>query len=268
MQKGQISIDYAGGAMVFFVALIFVVTGMLGTIPQFSEAVTTDRLETVGWSLSTHLLNQPGYWQQGVQNRTDWHAAPSTDQIDSLGLASPEGGVSLEKINEMQDMEYTTIKGIVNIHEDFTFDVTEYMIVTTDSTFEKGSPPWNIEDIDWQGNSDTVWYGAVTENQATQYFMIDRDPSFTIYTSSSRNFDTYDTISREEASIIDFGDRSYILEQSGSGVSQSQGRQLILERSIGRIGERTPPEEAQTVNIVRYSWTDRNPIRIQMEVWD
>lgn len=268
MRKGQISIDYAGGALVFFVSLIFVVTGMLGTIPQFSEAVTADRLETIGWSLSTQLLEQPGYWQDGSQNRTDWQNAPDPSMIQSLGLAAPNSGISSAKVDVMQDMNYTTIKNIVNINDDFTLDLTAYMVVTTTRTFEKGSSPWALDgDFAWEGNSDQAWYGATMENGVSQYFMIDRDPEYTIYASSTRDFADYTTVAPGEAKIRDFGDQSYILEHSTSGVAQAEGRQLVLERQLGRIGERTPPEEAQTVNIVRYSHIDQNPVRIQMEVW-
>lgn len=268
MRTGQVSVDYAGGSMIFFVSLIFVVTGVLGTVPQFSEAVANDRLETVGWSLSTHLLEQPGHWQQGDQNRTDWHNAPSPDMIDSIGLAAPTDGISLAKIEALDDLNQTDITRIANIEQSFNLDVVEYKIITTDSTFEKGSPPWAMDPVTYEGNGDMVWYGAASEQGTSYYFLIDYGPAYTIYVSESRSFDSYETVSAGNATILDFGDKSFILDFDDSGISQAGGKQLILERSLGRIGPQTPPEQAQTVNIERYSWTGTNPVRLTMEVWE
>lgn len=241
---------------------------MLGTIPQFSEAVANDRLETVGWSLSTQLIEHKGYWQQGNQNRTDWHEAPSNDMIQSVGLEAAEDGISTAKIEAMQEMEYTTVKNIVNIKQNFNLELTEFKIVSTDSTFEKGSPPWAIDDITYEGNSDTVWYGATSERGASYYFFIDRDPAYTIYVSENRDFSSYETIEQSQGTVLDFGPKSFTLNHESSGISQAEGKQLVLERYLGRIGGRTPPEQAQTVQLDRFSWIGSNPVRIGMEVWD
>ncbi|MCJ7450132.1 MAG: hypothetical protein MUP58_00105 [Candidatus Nanohaloarchaeota archaeon QJJ-9] len=276
-KEGQISIDYVGGAMIFFVSIVFVVQGIVGTIPQYSSIAESNREEIAAWGLSTSLVSDTGYWSD-VYDGTNWEDNVITGKVKRIGLKSPEGsGVSREKINKLLGMDYKEIKKLFETGKDFSIEFTEYAVVKLSGEFYRGGDIDGIETYngfkppsDGLGGADRYMrYGTISINGSERYFLASFDDSDFdgLYVSDSIDFSSSEKLEQGELKTLDFNGRRFRFGLGSSGLSTSNGKILLVERVMGRIGRRIPTSEETVTRVKRYSNTQKSIIMLDMRVW-
>lgn len=146
-RNGQLSIDYIAGAIVFFGAIIVLISGVLNTVPQFQNTHAVNDLELTGWGLSEVVMSDTGYWQNVTGNGTDWHTAPASDTVVTGLQAAGGDGVSLNKVDALRNMDYSTLQNVLGTQQDFTITFTRFTPVDTYRSFT-GNTPESADIID------------------------------------------------------------------------------------------------------------------------
>jgi len=274
ISKGQISIDYAGGAMLFFLSLIFVTTGVLGTVPQFTDVIQEDRLEVTAWSFTTSLLEENGYWETATASGEDWHR--HTGNVKNIGLSDGKG-IDRAKTNAFLSLDYRRIKNqIAKMEKDFNMEITEYGLVYTDQTFPRGNPPAKLTGFvppnnpSYTSADSTVHYGSIELNEEAKYFLVTfhaNDPD-SVYVSDSWNFSGSSRQTFGDNRIFNFNGRNYRLDMGNSGITTSEGNLIVLSRLMGRIGERPPVDTQRVVQVRRVTNIGHNPVTIETSIWN
>lgn len=264
IRKAQISIDYIGGAVVFFVSVLFIVTGVLNVMPEFTDNVVQNRLETKSWSLSTVLLSTEGYWENENESGSDWQN--NVDDVLSFGLQSrDEQGLDRDKIQALDRVDYQEVKNTFGTGFDFAIDFTEYITVDT-----SGEVPEKIE-IPESLEEQELNFGSRQVDGEVYYFLVhessgDYNVSVSSGTNFSKDLDSFIT-EVNSTGVVDFGDRQFTVEIPNSGVVESEGKLLVLQTSIQRIGRRVPPDPGEVVSIRRFSNTGKNVVRMDVRMW-
>lgn len=276
--KGQISIDYAAGALLFFVSLIFIITGILSTVPQYSEDIDENRLEMEAWKLTTAMLTTPGYWRNSSRGGTDW-AHADADDIRQIGFSTEEGDLSRAKLQRALRLGYTGLRDRLNTEAHFRMSVREFVQVDTSRNYPYGDPPDHLPDFqvptatDYQRFNDTVHYGSSDVNGEVMRWLVTQNATFArVYWSSSWDFSGAQSHSTNATERIVFGEdtgegRTYIFDGGDAGVTTSDGEIVVLQRPIGRYGRRMPAFVQDSVTVTRFSNIDAAPVRLEMEVW-
>lgn len=281
--KGQIYIDYMGGALLFFISIIFIVTSALGTVPEFSQGIEQNQLELTAWSVSTHLVERSGFWRSGSDSGTDWHRHMDgfLDENISIGLAS-EQGLDRAKVNTLLEEPYLKIKRIIGVEKDFNMEVREFAFVDTHKSFTKpsGSP---VEDYlgvpssqfkppstDSYDSSDSeVHYGSISiKSDEKRFLAVSHDGTYDeAYYSDNWNFSNSEGLGLGDSRIIEFDDRSYRFNGRDSGIVASDGKTIGLSRIMGRLGRRPSEQSDNVIEVDRFSNIGENPVKIEMQFW-
>lgn len=276
--KGQISIDYAAGALLFFLALVFIITGILSTVPQYSENIDENRLEMTAWKLTTAMLNTPGYWQNSTRGGTDWSRAASED-VRQVGFTAQEGDLSRAKLQKALRMDYSDIRDRLDTETHFRFDVREFAQVDTSRSYEHDDPPSHLPGFavpaagDYQEFNGTVQYGSSEINGEVMRWLVTQNETFVrVYWSNSWDFSTAGPYSSDSTQRLNFGegsgdDRTYIFDGGDAGVMESDGELIVLQRPVGYYGRRMPAFVQDSVTVTRFSNIGSSPVRLEMEVW-
>ncbi len=270
MVKGQVSIDYIGGAAVFFISIIFIVTATLNIVPEFTEGIRHDRLETQGWSISNTLLKNTGYWDDGSTEGFDWHRqVESGDEEDvrAVGLEKENGyGVDREKLDTLLsgDFDYTTLKNdVLSTEYDFNKKFTEYVVIDS-SNQEQG-------DVFPDGVDGTVGYESI---EGKGYYFVAEDlgdDGFRVhvgeYDEDSGEIDYIYEV--EDSEVLELGEDEleYKLDIVFSGILQTNGDLIILEKELGSYGRDIELAADEMVSIRRFSNIGSSILRVDMRVW-
>ncbi|MDY6777727.1 MAG: hypothetical protein SVU32_03615 [Candidatus Nanohaloarchaea archaeon] len=290
MGKGQLSIDYTSGALLFFVSMIFVVSGALSIVPEFQSIASTNSMEVSGWSISTMLLNEPGHWRSAQGGGLDWHTQiDSPGRITAIGLASPEGDLSREKIRALATLsrtDYTYLKTeLLATEKDFNIVFHEFATVDTGRTFTKQedarttdppaafqnqfTPPF--EPTSYDEADPTVHYGSIRINGEAKYFLVTSQAGLysQVYYSDSWNFSdaTNLSIPQNSRSILMFNGRRYELAAGDAGVLMGDGQIVVMERVIARLGQQPPEAQQRVTHITRYANIDERMVKMEMDIW-
>ena len=253
--------------MVFFVSVLFIVTGVLNAIPEFTDQVVQNRLETQAWSLSTVILSTPGYWKNISDDGTSWER--KTEYVRSFGLESEERpGLEREKIQALDSIAYSEMKRILATEFDFSMDFTEYMVV--DTSVPESDIPSEVN-IPSEYDGQRLNYGSKRVEGEGYYFLVHGFPGdYNVSISGTRDFSQPEgelNIDIDGSGTVDFGARQYSLDIPNSGVYESEGNMVVLQTSIQRIGRRTPPDPGEVVSIRRFSNIEENVVRMDMRMW-
>lgn len=267
--KGQISIDYVAGGLVFFGAIIFLVGNLLSVVPQFEQSQQQNDLQMTAYSISEVLLNDKGYWENATDTGTDWEDQPEAD-IETIGLS---GGNELaqDKVDAFLDLPYSTIQDRFNVSQDLNVQLHEYVDVDTHTTFEQGSPPTFLIEPAYSGStSSTVHYGAKRVDSQQKRFMLTDELDWynTLRVSddwdfSNANTETYNLTGEQ---FIPIGSNTYTAPAFVT--RQSEGNLLVLQRRIGRTGVVPPGFTASILSIRRYGVLNGNVVRMEVQLWE
>jgi len=272
--KGQISIEYTGGALLFFSSILFVVAGVLGTLPQFTDAIDENSIETQIWASTALLLSNTGQWESDTQSGPDWHN--HVENTTQLGLISQDGDLSRDKIRELVSMDYTDAKLLLQTEKDFNIQFTEFSIIETASSFEKDDPSGKVADViteptrsRYDDANETIRYGSIRANGAQKHVLVTAHQGNydTVYISEDWDFTDATVFGPTGNQILSFDGRRYRLSVPDSGIFASDGTTVVLTRPLGNVGTRTPAAEATVVTARRFSNIGPNPVRIDVEMW-
>lgn len=280
MRQGQISIDYVAGALLFFLSLTFVITGILSTVPQFTDQIENNRLEASAWRLSTALLTTPGHWENTSGGGSDWQQAPA-DDIRQVGLATPAGGIARSKLQRADQLSYDRLRQLLEAETHFRMSVREYLQVDTSRSYRNGTPPTSLDGFQppdshpvYDDYNGTVNYGSVRINGETQHWLVVQNQSMLqAYRSESWDFRSPETTAGRatyngsETDRIAFGPRTYLFDGNDAGIQASGGKLVVLQRPATIIGRRTPAYVDNTVAVTRFTNIEEIPVRVRMEVW-
>ncbi len=272
--KGQISIEYTGGALLFFSSILFVVAGVLGTLPQFTSAIEENSIETQVWASTAVLLSDTGQWASDTRTGPDWHN--HLENTTQLGLVGQDGDLSRDKIRKIVSMDYKDVKLLLQIDKDFNIEFTEFSIIDTASSFEKNDPGGKIGQVitepttdSYDDANDTVRYGSITANGAEKRVLVTAHQGTydTIYISEDWDFTDAIRLGPAGNQILSFDGRRYRLSVPDSGIFASDGKTVVLSRPLGNVGTRTPAAESTVVTARRFGNIGPNPVRIDVEMW-
>jgi hypothetical protein len=272
--KGQISIEYTGGALLFFSSILFVVAGVLGTLPQFTSAIDENSIETQIWASTALLLSDTGQWESDTRVGPDWHN--NIENTTQLGLVGQDGDLSRDKIRQFVSMDYSDVKVLLRTEKDFNIRFTEFSIIDTASSFEKTDPQGNIGEViteptgsSYDSANDTIRYGSISANGAEKNVLVTAHQGNydTVYISEDWDFTDAIRLGPTGNQILSFDGRRYRLSVPDSGVFASDGKTVVLTRPLGNVGTRTPAAEATVVTARRFGNIGSNPVRIDVEMW-
>lgn len=265
--KGQISIDYVAGGLVFFGAIIFLVGNLLSVVPQFQQQQQQNDLQMAAYAMSEVLLNDRGYWANATHEGTDWE--DHTSDVETIGLSDGSRLVA-DKVNALLDLQYTTVKEQFNISQDFNIELHEFVDVDTHRTFEKGdSPGYLTPPSSYSGStSSTVHYGAKRIDGQPKRFLLTDELSWynKLRVSDDWDFSSGVTVyNLTEDQFVPVGPNTYTIPAFVT--RQSDGKLLVLRRRIGRIGRIPPSFTASVTSINRYGVLSGNVVRLEVQIW-
>ncbi len=253
----------------FFVAILFIIVTTLNVVPRYSDNLSYNRLQITGWTISTTLIETPGYWSQGDEWGYDWHEPTNIDNVESIGLEDyEEGGLDRDKIYSLGEgvgIGYIELKRILATDFEFHLDFTEFVVIDTsmegDSDREPSGKPggnWGYEVIDGEG-----YFFYVYEDG-------DGDFEVRVGQEDYSGFEFIYEITPEDGSVeMELGenDREYTLNIITSGVLSSDGEILVLEKDLNSIGRDIHLSADEMINIRRFSNIGDNIVRVDMRFW-
>lgn len=280
--KGQIAIDYIGGASIFFVAVLFVVLSVLSGIPEYSAGVTANRMELTGWSVTSTILNTPGYWEDAGADEEgeNWEdkIGSSPDTVKSVGVAG-RSGLKMDKIEALMGMDYQALKTLLGLELDFQLRISLFPVVRmSGEEYGKNGLPSDYPDItepsydESEGSVTGVRFGGISFNDEKHKFLAVAHEGVydTIWASDDWDFSSADRIGPgEHKDLLDgMPDQVLNVTTTGSGLSLSEGEQFMLRYPAGVVGEPVPTIADESLEIKRFGTVNRTPVRMAMEVYD
>lgn len=270
-RSGQISIDYMAGALVFFGAIIILISSVLNVAPQFGQTQHHNDLQLSGWSMSEVVMNDPGYWTNSTDNGTDWHHPANRPDVTIIGLQTRnQSGIDSQKVAALQEMDYNVLKQVLEFDHDFNLELTEFVYVDTHRTFENGSAPSFITEPTYPNDiSSMIRYGTDTMRGTPYYFLLADSTGWynNLWVSEDWDFTdntTYYNLSTDR--IISLNGTSYLV---GIGDNQlSDGNLLVMSRQLGRTGGIPPQNTENIVEVRRFDVSrDKNVIKGVFRIW-
>lgn len=271
--KGQISIDYLAGALVFFGSIVLLVSNVMTVAPEFTASQKTDELQLEAWTISEVIMEDRGYWEKNTQSGEAWHE--NMDGLEIIGLKG-ERGLSREKVQALLDMEAEEIREVLRTDKKFNVDLREVIEIDTSQSFDRTDPSTIPDFITGPSygpdTSSEVHYGTETLSGEEKYFLLMKDRDLGWYNnlsvSSSWDFSDSDTefYNLSSDSYIPAGGGTYI---AGAGNTEiSEGRLLILERDIGSTGDFPRESVEEVVSAERYGVMDGNVVEVSFRLWN
>lgn len=266
--KGQISIDYVAGALIFFGSLVFLVSNVMGTLPAFSQAQQTDELTLSAWSMSEVVMKDEGYWRNGTHSGDNWQ-----DHLGSVEVLGVKEGneISGEKINAFTGLNQSWLRSAFNTEKKVNVEFREVVNVDTHRSFQRGSPPGFITEPAYSGGTaDEIRYGAKELSGEERHFLLVKNPGFGWYNrvrvSTGWDFTGSDTYNLTDTRYIPVGGGTYVTEAANTEVSG--GNLLILWRDLGRTGDVPGESVDEIVSVDRYGVMDGNVVEVTFRVWE
>ncbi len=269
-RAGQISIDYMAGAMVFFGAVVILISSVMSAVPQVQNVRNTNDLQLVGLSVSEVIMNDPGYWQNGTANGTAWHTA-DPGSVTTIGLQEPgRTGLNTEKITALQQMNYSQIQRILATERDFSARFTEYLYIDTSHTFTQGNPPPYITEPAYSpGTASQLQYGSRVIDGTHYYFLLANTQGWynQIWISTNWDFSSATHYDLAQTQLVTINENSYLINLGDA--QTSNGKLVVLRKQLGRAGTVPPQHVEDIIELKRVAVTadDRNVIRGVFQVW-
>lgn len=292
-RKAQVNIEFIGGSILFFSALIFVISSVFGALPKYENINQLNSLESTGMALGRKLINYRGFWRNSTHNGTNWEDKETYLESNnfsnfSLGLAESYHTLDPDKCEEffngfLSD-NYTEVKtGVLKMEEDFRITSTEYIIVDTYNSFTRGNgsnlgitePPSSDPIYNSTETENIVHYGNKSINEEMRWFLVTKtNDDYTIYISENTNFNSggYNRTNASETYNMEINGRIYIHDLENSNeVENSERRVLIFRREsgeyLGSFGREPPEIEDNYVKQERIVTLNSNLIKMEILVW-
>ncbi len=268
-RNGQISIDYIAGAFVFFGAIIILIASVLNTLPEFQNQHAVNELELASWGMSETMMRDPGYWQNGTSNGTDWHTADASD-VQVLGLQTGDrSGLSVQKIQSLGDMDYVDVQDVMGIDRGFTAAFTELLHIDTYKRFNRSgsggpgsSPSFITEPAYPSGTTDIVHYGTAEIRDAPYYFLLADSTGWynNLWVSDTWDFTDSETTQYNMTTdnVVTLGDNAYPINIADTQIGD--GNVVILQRRIGRVGTPPPSNAGNIIETTRFGVTETDTV--------
>ncbi len=270
-RTGQISIDYLAGALIFFGALVLLVSNVMTTLPQFAESQDRDELELSAWSISELLLNEQGRWSAGASSGTDWHE--NTADADYIGLARDDGTLSSDKISALTRLDPERMTDLLDTEKQLSIEFRHVAPVDTHRTFQQGEAPSFITEPAYDSDAvDTVHYGAARLGDEPIHVLLVQEDHVGWYNvlHTSRDWD-FTNVNAETRNLtgtvfIPLGADTYTARAGHTEISE--GNMLILSRGLGQAGT-TPPDTVENIaSVERYAGlNDDEIVEVTLQVW-
>ncbi len=270
-RTGQISIDYMAGAMVFFGAIIILITSVMSAVPEVQENRNLDDLQMVSLSASEVLMNNPGYWaEDATTNGTDWHQVDPVF-IETLGIQhSNRTGVKTDKITAMQQMDYAEIQSVLSMERDFNARFTVMLYIDTSNTFIQGEAPDHIVEPAYPPDTeDRIHYGTENIDGTTYHFLTAASDGWynEIWISTDWDFSDADHYDLSDTQILTIDQNTYVTNIGDTQISD--GNLIILRRQLGTIGTAPPEHTDNVIRVDRFDTTaeENHVIHGVFHVW-
>lgn len=299
--KGQLNIEFIAGSILFIVAMSFVVTQSLGTIPQFEETLTVNNRHIEATAVTRFLLKQPGHWSTNSDSGTDWENHADDTTILGLSTGTPHV-VNRSKAAALVDnassftVNYSEALTVLDIdtrtpgnvtRHDVAFqihNITEYAVIEAFNTYNKSSDaddvPEKISEPDDSMYTDSsvkniVHYGRSTINDASVQVLIANastgDDANIYVTTQDWNFTDTTGFDNTETHHHVFHGETYTVHGNNTAAVQSQGTTLVLTRELLQnppYGPNPPFTAGQVVQQEHYGNTvDGHLVKLVAEVW-
>jgi hypothetical protein len=105
-KRGQMSIDFIAGLSLFMLALLFLAQFIPGMFVPF-QTETID-LSSVAYRTSVILVEDPGWWDNGTCNNTDWENQ-NAENISRIGLAVDREHPNMLDMSKLDVFENETL---------------------------------------------------------------------------------------------------------------------------------------------------------------
>ncbi|MDY6773742.1 MAG: hypothetical protein SVS85_00955 [Candidatus Nanohaloarchaea archaeon] len=267
--KGQISIDYLAGALIFFGSLVFLVSNVMTALPQFSQAQQRDELTLSAWSISEVMMEDRGYWENATHSGEDWHK--HVGDVEVLGLKG-ERGLSGKKVGTLLSMDASEIRSALQTGKKVNVELKEVVDVDTHRAFQRDSSPDFLTEPSYQGETASeVHYGSKRIGGEELYFLLTQNPDLGWYnrlrTSRDWDFSTgTELYNLTETQYIPVGNRTYVVSAGNTQISG--GKLLVMWRQLGRAGDIPDESVEDVVSVERYGVMDGNVVEVTFRVWE
>jgi len=283
-KRGQINIEFAGGAILFFVTLIFLLGTVLSNIPKHNRQAETNQLSLVSQSMTDKMINHKGAWNDAGSPRSDWEDHPG--QLVSFGLAQSYHRLAEDKIAAMQaDLDKYEVQTALGLNQSrirYNLSLIRLIPVKTVKTFQKGNGSIygldepdpldsNSFDQDYGLVGPIIHYGARVINGNTQHLLVGQDNTgnYWYWISPDTNFEnghSDDYHYRVEAREVYIGSETYQIGQR-SGLDASQGNLIVFQTKILDHGFKPPSTTESIVQNSRYASLGNDTVKLITQVW-
>ncbi len=266
-RHGQISIDYIAGAMVFFGAVLFLVSSVLNTVPQFTANQEISEAELTAWGMTEVLLHDEGWWAIGNANGTDWQTDAHISGVEVVGLRTGDD-LSPAKLDAFLSLNYATLKDAFGTDMEFSIDVNEFVPVDTYRRFTVGAdPPDYLTPPGDLAAGETVHYGSFRVDGAERYVLLADQLGWynKLYVSGDWDFTSSTVHNLTETQLLQVQDAVYRAPAANTQVSD--GKLLVLEREIDQVGAIPDESVGNIVAINRFAAGNDRIFRFDVQVW-
>lgn len=284
--KAQLNIEFTGGAILFFVTLVFLLSTVLSNIPKHTGQAETNRLSLTAESLTGKLIDHTGAWNSsGTNHRWEDH----TDQLTSLGLADSYHTLAQDKIdamrNDLNRIEVQSALGLRRARIRYNLSLIRLVPVKTTKTFGKGNGSKygltepSDDKCDYSEMEPLIHYGARGISGDDYHLLIGRhavdgDYYYWIsvnekdFTDESETGDDvcYEIQAKLEEDVYVGSSGDYFIGKR-SGAQASNGNLIVFQRKLLSHGFQPSPTAGNIVQTRRYTTLGNDSVKLVLQVW-
>lgn len=278
--KGQSTVEFLGGMLIFIIALVISLTMMSGEIPAFTSSVEDSAHNMELYRVTNQLMTETGRHSY-KSGGPEWEKNSSTiKNVEEFGLAQDYHVLDRDKVKNLSitgglHFNYSQFRETTNVNNQYYFNFTWFPVVPTSNTFtrtkEPVNPPIKEPKTDYYSRAENrIHYGKAKFNGSNYKFLVAAFNGVynTTYVSDDWNFSGRSPIGigdqvnlGEEFEVVKFQNRD-----------RRPGSSIVLKNYLNSFGV-NPERTGETVTkINRYAVLDAPsygawPVRMEVLSW-
>lgn len=279
--KGQNTLEFLVGVLLFILVITASLSIISGRIPAFSEDVEQSAKNMEMYRVTEQILSESGRHSYGTGG-TNWEKNSSTvSNTEEFGLATDYHVVALDKIKALSTtgkpaFNYTQFRKLTDVRNQYHFEFIWFPIVETSSSFTRTMPPANPPIVSpdssrYSQAENRVHYGSLLMNGTQYNFLVAAFDGVynTTYVSES-NWDFENAPPHGTGDVIQLDSRDFEIVKFQNR-DRKPGASVILKRHLKSFGS-NPPEIGSVTKLNRYAVlktpdTDKGLLRMEVLAW-
>lgn len=276
MFKGQATLEFLGGMIIFLITLVGSLTVASGNVPDFQDGLQQSEKNMEIYSMTERVLSSPGYHTNG-SGGSDWenHVNSTTE----LGLANDYLILEKDKVDALSttgedSFNYTQFRNLTNVDQQYHFDFVWLPIVETSNSFIRTESPGFINESNepiYDQAENRVHYGTFTIDSQNYRFMVTAHNGVYNTTYISEDWEFRDDNPQGVGDTVVMSGTNFTIKQFQNR-ERRPGTAVILENSLKSFGPSSEEVSQEITKLNRYAVlkapnTDDEPVRVEVLAW-